>query len=617
MPSLTLKPTPGDRLSWRPVGRRKPVFGVGNCPVPNSTVGWWTCGILIAVCFGCTDSVELPGNPQDRLVVVLDAPPRAFDPRFTIDTMSAKISKLMFSSLIHVDNPDVVPKPHLAESITPDPDRVTRWHVQVRKDVVFHDGTPLTGRDVVYTFKSVLDPTLGSPYRADFDAKFRDVVLDPHDPYHVVFDLEQPLATFLTDLDMGIVPAHLLEDNVLGGRFAQDTWVGAGPFRFVRYDGHSTLVLRKADAHVGEPPSYEWLILRVLADDNARLLSILAGSADLMINGVSPILLDTLKSRDDVQVFSAPSLAFTYLGLNLRLPMLADARVRQALSAATNREEIIRIRFSGQATVARGILPSFHWAYFDQLPTPAFDPALAERLLDEAGYARDPVTGIRFSLELKLSNHRFRRGIAEMIARQWNQVGIEVNLRPYEFATFFADVQKGRFDVFLLQLPEPIEPDMIRWMLYSLQTPTKEPGAGESPYARWDRRYFNPGWETLLGDPLCELWARQSYVNAIVRMADSDAGHPSEFGSTNRTYYANPRLDCLVDLGRQTADRMARKQLYAEAQALVARDLPILPLWHENHLAIGSPRLRGVSLLPTSRLSFVTRLTWSQDWKND
>lgn len=580
---------------------------------PVSRCLWWVWSGIVATFLGCTTELELPGNPTNRLVVVLDAPPRAFDPRFSIDTMSAKVSKLMFSALVHVDNPSVVPEPLLAASITPDASSATRWHVFVRRDVLFHDGTPLTGHDVVYTFKSILDPELGSPYRADFDAKFRDIILDPTDPFHVIFELEQPLATFLTDLDMGIVPAHLLQNTGTGGRFPESGWIGAGPFRFVRFDGHSTLVLRRSDTTAHIRPTYEWLVLRVLADDNARLLSLLAGSADLMINGISPILVDTLKNRDDVRVYTEPSLAFTYLGLNLRVPALSDVRVRQALSLAIDRDEIIRVRFSGLATPARGILPSFHWAYNEQLPAPGFDPARAEQLLDEAGFPRDPVSGIRFSLELKLSNHRFRRGIAEMIVWQWAKVGVAVTLRPYEFATFFADVQKGRFDVFLLQLPEPIEPDMIRWMLYSLQTPTKERGTGLSPYAHWDRRFFNPGWDTLLGDPLCDHWAKQSYVHGVIRLVETIVGSPIDLGSTNRTYYANPRLDCLVDMGRQTADRQQRKRLYAEAQSVVAQDLPILPLWHENHIALGSPRLRGVSLLPTSRLSFVTKLTGNMD----
>ena len=137
------------------------------------------------------------------------------------------------------------------------------------------------------------------------------------------------------------------------------------------------------------------------------------------------------------------------------------------------------------------MLPTFHWAFTSSLPT-NYQPERAKILLDEAGLVADPETGIRLELELKTSSDRFRLGIARAIARQWKTVGIDLRIRSFEFSTFFADVRSGRFDLFLLQLPEPIEPDMYRWMLYSLSTPEKSPGDGGSRYARLDRTMVPP-----------------------------------------------------------------------------------------------------------------------------
>jgi peptide/nickel transport system substrate-binding protein len=554
---------------------------------------------------GCVQEPLPPGDSSNRIIVLLDSATRALDPRFTIDSTSTRVSRLIFSSLTSVDNEALEPRKSLAESIEEDPENPKIWHVQVRKGVVFHDGTPLRGKDIAYTYNSILDPALGSPYRGDFQSKFVGVSVDPNDPYHVLFQLKRRYATFRTDLVLGVVPESL--KRAPNQKFPEGSYVGTGPFRFHSKSADRMVSLRRFDDWYGSPPAFEWLVFKIIRDENTRILSLLGGSSDISINGISPILLDVLEEREDIVVKTRPGIGFTYLGLNLRNPRLATPDVRRALSLALNREGIIQERFLGGAKPATSMLPTFHWGYRKTTGSARYAPAEAEELLEQAGFPRDPVTGIRFSIELKLSSNRFRMSIARMMVRDWRAIGVEVSTRAFEFSTFFSDVRKGRFDIFLLQLPEPIEPDMYRWMLYSLSTPEKRPETTSSPYAAYDRSAFVPKADTLLEDPVCAAWAAKATGEGWIRWAKVRAGfHPST-GNGNRTYYANPRFDCLVEMGQAEPDFEKRKELYGEIQEILDREVPVIPLWHENQVAFIRKEVRGFSLLPTSQFTPILR----------
>jgi peptide/nickel transport system substrate-binding protein len=457
----------------------------------------------------------------------------------------------------------------------------------------------LTGKDVAYTYRSVLDSNLGSPFHGDYRAKIESVAVDPDDPYHVIFTVKQPYATFLTDLVLGIVPAWL-EDKPRG-LFPAATYVGTGPFRFVEQSYKRRLILERYKDWHHEASSFRWLVFKTIPDESTRLLSLLGGSTDLLLNGISPILLDVLRDHPGIRVESAPAIAFTYIGFNLRDSRLADARVRKALAMAIDRERIIEHRFMGKATPATSMLPALHWAHNPEIPLIPADTKKAKLLLDEAGFKPNPETGIRMEIELKISTDRFRRSIAKMIAHQLEDIGVRLKIRSYEFSTFFADVRSGNFDLFMLQLPAPIEPDMHRWMFYSLNTPETGPFPGPSPYAQVNRSAFHPRLKELLEDPLCGGWARKALADGEIRQRTGE--HPN-LGIANRTYYANPRVDCLVDLGMLETDQEKRKPLYANVQKILAEELPIIPLWHEDNIVVLREKVRRFGLLPNA--SFAT-----------
>jgi peptide/nickel transport system substrate-binding protein len=261
-------------------------------------------------------------------------------------------------------------------------------------------------------------------------------------------------------------------------------------------------------------------------------------------NSVRLDLIDHVIQRPRVKMQAGPSVILTYLMMNNDDPILKDHRVREAIALAIDRRSIMQSKFGGRARIAQGLLPEMHWAYAKDLAVRERDLARAKQLLDEAGYRKSP----RMTLVYKTSSDAFRISIARMIAAQLGDVGIAVEVRPFEFATFFADVKKGTYQLASMQSAELNEPDYYYFYFHSSRIPdAKNPDGG------------------------------------------------------NRWRYRNKRLDYLVEHGRQEPDKEKRKVIYAEAQHIVADDIPIVPLWHEDNVVLTNVDLKGYTLTPNAR----------------
>jgi peptide/nickel transport system substrate-binding protein len=276
------------------------------------------------------------------------------------------------------------------------------------------------------------------------------------------------------------------------------------------------------------------------------------GSADLALNSLTPDTVAALARAPRLRVSDEPGTNLAYIGYNCTDPILRHVRVRQALAYATNRPEIIRYLLRGQARIAYDLLPPNHWAYDPSLPHYDFDPARANRLLDEAGFPRRP-DGIRFHLTLKTSTEEASRQLGAVLQQQWRQVGVALELRSLEFGTFYADITSGNFQLFTL-----------RWL-----------GANDDPdffYYVFDSHQFPPA-------------------------------------GANRGRYSNPELDRLLEQARIEPDRQARKKLYDQAQEIVAHDQPYLTLWYLDNVAVHSDRVGNVTIGPAGGYDFLNSIT--------
>jgi peptide/nickel transport system substrate-binding protein len=469
---------------------------------------------------------------------LMDSAPTNLDPRIGADAYSAHVDGLMFSSLVARDaHFNVIPD--LARSWEiPDP---LTYVFHLRAGVKFHDGRPLTSADVKYTFDTIIFGALKTPKRGAF--KMVTSVEAP-DGVTVIFHLSEPYASLLTSMvspEIGIVPRGS------GAEMAQHP-IGTGPFRFVSAATDEEIVLERNENYFGGAPKIERLRLRIVPDVTVRALELRKGSADAAINSLTPDMVVTLAKERGLATVQEPGTTMAYLAFNFEDPILAKREVRQALAYATDRATIIKYLLRGQARPAQSLLPPNHWAFDADVQQYDFDPGLAEKMLDAAGYPRG-ADGVRLRLTLKTSTDEFTRLTSAAIAEQWKRVGVVLELRPLEFATFYTDITRGSFQMYTL-----------RWV-----------GANTDP----------------------DIF---EYVFGSKRMPPVGA---------NRGHYRNAELDTLLDESRVEMDQGRRKAILAEVQRIVAVDEPYINLWYVDNVCVHRERLEGITLSPGGDYDFL------------
>ena len=492
--------------------------------------------VLALVCSAC---LQRPTANANILVVGVTSGPNNLDPRIGTDDVSGKASQLIFNNLMTLDDHLRV-VPELAERIE-NPDATT-YVVTLRRGVRFHDGHELTSADVVYTFRSLLDPAFLSPRKGAYrmvqsiDARDRDTV---------VFTLKERFGSFPVNLVLPIVP------DGAGANFREHP-IGTGPYRFVRYATDDRLELAPFDDYFGGRPKNDGLVLRIVPDDIMRGLELRKGTMDIVVNDLAPDIVHQLGRDPKIQLVESAGTDYQYVGLNLRDPVLRDRRVRQALGYAIDRQAIIQYLRRGLATPAAGILPPVSWAFEPSVFQFTYDPAKARALLDEAGF-RDPDGDgpePRFRLSLKISNLEFNRLQSSVIQQNLRAVGIALEVRTYEFSTLYADVLKGNFQLFTLQWVggAVADPDILRRVFHSSQVP------------------------------------------------------PSGF---NRGFFRDPRVDRLLDDAAVSTDDEQRRALYADVQRAVAEEAPYISLWCKTNVAVARRDLTGIHVMPIADFTFL------------
>jgi len=500
----------------------------------------WFAVVLIAG----TACRPAPATPHDSIVIALQSSPTNLDPGIGLDESSQRIHSLIFSSLLRID-----------EHLRIVPDLATRFDTTdhqtyvaaVPAGVRFHDGQELTAADVAYTFRRFLDPTFVSGKKG----AYQDLAaVDVLDRYSVAFRLRAPSTSFPASLtNMGIVPDG-------SGPTLGRAPVGSGPYRFVEFVPDASVTLAAFADYYRGPPKNAGLVFKVVPDETMRGLELRKGDVDLVVNDLSPDVIHELQTTPAISVISGPGTDYAYIGLNLRDPMLADRRVRQAIAYAVDREAIVTYLRRDQARLTSGIVPSMSWAYAPDIVSFPHDVDKAKSLLDDAGYPDPDGDGpaFRLTLSLKTSTSEVYRVQAAALQQQLAEAGIRIELRSYEFATLFSDVIRGNVQLYTLIFTggSVADPDILRRVFHSSQVP------------------------------------------------------PNGF---NRAHYANPEVDRLLDLASASVDEEERRRAYVQAQQLIAFDVPMVSLWARTNVAVARATLAGVRLTPIGDLDFLRDVT--------
>jgi peptide/nickel transport system substrate-binding protein len=507
--------------------------GLKPCPFKVRGIAFLLLAALIALT-GCHSA---PRDPR-TVVFLIESSPANLDPRIGTDGQSEHIDELLFDGLVARDA-NFHFTPALAASWE-QPDPLTLiFHL--RPGVRFHDGRRLTARDVAWTVNSIRTNQVISPKAAAYASV--DMV-EARNAQTVVFHLKHADNFLLTNLStgaFGIVPEG-------SGRNFWRHPVGTGPFRFVSQRIDQDVVVERNPLSWSGAPKIERVRFAVVPDAITESLELEKGSGDVAINSLPMDSLPVLAARPNLAIEDTPGTQVQYLNFNLLDPVLKDARVRQAIACSIDRKQIIQTLLQGRGQPAESLLPVNHWAYMGDVVRYNFDPARATRLLDEAGYKPGP-DGMRFHLTMKSSTQEDVRLLAAVLQQQLARVGIALDLRSYEFATFYSDVTRGAFQLYSL-----------RWI-----------GGNEQP------DIFTYAYATTSFSPL----------------------------GANRGHYSNPRLDALLSDAAKSTNMAQRRSDYVEAQQILARDLPAINLWYRDTVVVHNRRLTHVIPTPSGSYAFL------------
>ena len=503
--------------------------------------------------------------------MVLESSPNNLDLRQGTDAQSERVGALIFDALVRKDEHFQL-QPWLAQSWE-QPDALT-WMFHLRPNVHFHDGRPLEAEDVVWTIESLIDPRTtaslpGGSLISGKSGSFTSVdYAEARDPLTVVLHLKRPDAGLLFNMSdglFGVVPRG-------SGREFGLAPIGSGPFRFVRQVQDREVLLERfhqcwstpsptatnqaptrEDARSGS--EIERLRFSVVPDTITSALEMQKGSADLASNVLTPDMIHALEGTPSLGIESGPGSSVWYLNFNAQDPALRDRRVRQAIAFSLDRPAIIAALWRGHGRLARGLLPESHWAAAAPGETAEYthDPRRAQALLDAAGL-RAGKDGVRLTLTLKTSTDETTRLLAAVMQQQMRAAGIALKIRSAEFGTFYSDVTKGAFQMYVLKwVGSNEDPDIFRYMYSSASLPPRGANRG---------RYINP------------------QVDALLAQAAAETGDPKQVEARRRAEYV-------------------------QIQKIVAEDLPSLPLWFPENEVIHTHRIDGIHNEPDGNFDYL------------
>lgn len=502
-----------------------------------------TVAFSCALLAGCKGKATSNGTNTSKgpkiLTYAQSADPRGLDPAYVDDGESAKVMVNVYEGLVK----------YKADSTEIEPCLATEWKISddgkeytftLRQGVKFHDGTPFNADAVKYSIERQLPPkvTDDMPY-ASFTFEQVDKV-EKIDDYKVKITLKQPSTPFLANLAMAlaapIVSPTAAEKN--GGKL-METPVGTGPFKFVKWDKGQAITLEKNNDYWGTKAKSDKVIFRFIKENSVRASELLAGTADI-IDSVDAN--DIKKLQDNkIELFKGQGMNINYMAFNCSRAPFNDPKVREAISRAINKEELVKYLYQGYATQAESPLPSFIPGFNDKSKSYGYDPEKAKQLLKEAGKENLQIKMITYS-NARPYNSVNGQKLAEAIQNYLSKVGVTAKIDVFEWKEYKTKVAQGEGDI----------------LFY--------------------------GWIGDNGD-----------ADNFMSLFDSKEIK----SSLNSAKYTNKQVDELLAKARTTPNGTSRNDLYKQIQDIVLKDAAWLPISNAQDLAAYSPKVKNFRMHPT------------------
>ncbi len=499
----------------------------------------------------CLITVSSYAQSED-LTIGLASEPTSIDPHFHNLGPNNALSRHLFDRLINTDERQRL-KPGLAVSWKPLED--TTWEFKLRKGVKFHDGSPFTADDVLFSFERAPNVP-NSPSSFGLYTKGKNLIkIDDHT---IQIKTDRPYPLMPNDVStLAIVSKKIGQNANTEDYNSGKAAIGTGPFTFVENVPGDRIVLKKNPDYWGEKPIWDKVTLKPIKSSPSRVAALLAGDVDL-IEGVPTTDIERLKTSDNIELSQGGSNRVIYLhldherdnspfvkgkdGSSIKNP-LKNLKVRQAISKAINRDAIVSRVMEGVAIKAGQLLPEGFFGRSENLKPVEYDPSGAKKLLAEAGYADG------FDLTIHGPNDRYINDakIAEAVAQMLTRVGIKTAVETMPRSVYFNRASRG--------------------------------GPNKTP----EFSFILVGWGSGTGEA-------SSPLKSLLHSYDKSRG----FGAANRGRYSNPELDKLIEDALATVDDAKRQDLLAKATEVAINDVGIIPLHYQVNTWAAKKGLRYI-----------------------
>ncbi|MBX7151633.1 ABC transporter substrate-binding protein [bacterium] len=492
-----------------------------------------TCGLILIAC-GKSDKKELTGEikPQygGTLIYAKSGPPLTLDPALTKETESSVVLANLFDGLVAQRAGKTAIDPGLAHSWEISKDGLV-YTFHLRSGVTFHNGEPLTAAAVIFSFERQGNPKHPFYWKdADYSSwkgfemtkliKFLRAINDST----VEITLNNPDATFLNILSHHV--CLIVSPSALQ-QYGKDFYkhpVGTGPFRFASWNDDGDIVLLANGNYWNGRPYIDTLVMRSVPDAHQRWELLKAGAIDMMA-APSETDMAEIEKTPGIKFSKQPGLNISYLAMNMKKKPFTDARVRQAIVLAIDREKLVEEVFKAFGRSAKNPIPPMLIGYNDEIrPTP-YDPAKARQLLTDAGFPNGFKTTL-WTMPLTREYMPDPSKAATLIQKYLKDVGIEVTIQTFPWSEYLEKTYGGQHDMAII------------------------------------------GWVADVPDP----------DNFFYPLLDKSVAE--KLPSSNIAFYSDNEMHQLILTGKSTADALERSNAYKKACEVFNRDLPWFTIAH-------------------------------------
>lgn len=432
--------------------------------------------ILLTFLIQCSKSKKIEekeytllGKPEvgDWVLYRLSAEPTTLNPITATDVYESIVNGYIYETLIERDKESLKLKPLLAYKWEISSDKL-KYTFYIRRNIKWHDGVELTADDVIFSFNKIKDPKVDAPHLRNY---YKDVQkVEKIDKYTVRFTYSKPYFLALEFCGgMPILPKHIFEKGDFNTHPNNRHPIGTGPYIFLKWDTGREIVLKRNPDYWGKKKPYiEKIIFKIITDDTVALH--LLKREDLDLSGLRPIQwarqTESKKFKKRFKKLSFYTPNYYYIGWNLRKPYFKDRRVRQALTHLIDREMILKYLLFGFGKITTGPFYYFSDAYDRDVKPYEYSVEKAKKLLKEAGWIdsnNDGILdkdGIDFKFTFLISSaSKFAEQLGIILKEEFKKVGIILEIKKLEWATFIQQIDERKFDAVTLGWSMGIEQD--------------------------------------------------------------------------------------------------------------------------------------------------------------